>query len=295
MANASEYGGAWTNKKLDIFIDYLKAYTTILNSVKHRNNWKTIYFDGFAGYGERKVDENKGFYEHDCFPAEKDYTVFRGSVKRVLSLSKEHGFDYYYFIDKNRKYISELNKIRGNLPKDIQIKVIIKESDCNTQLSELAKALRSNPRYRTLLLLDPFGMQINWNSIEQFKQTKSDVWILVPTGIAINRLLDRKMELRNLKKLETFFGLSGKIIEEIFYHKGRELSLFGDVDASQKINRPIKKIVEIYIRQLKTIWEYVTTEPLKLTNSRNCPIFHFIFASNNKTGYRIASQIINKK
>jgi hypothetical protein len=43
------WGGKWTESKLDTFIDYVKAYLTILNSVKNKYDWKTIYFDGFAG------------------------------------------------------------------------------------------------------------------------------------------------------------------------------------------------------------------------------------------------------
>ncbi len=43
------FGGKWTEQKLEAFIDYVKAYLTILN--KHKK-WKTIYFDGFAGAAE---------------------------------------------------------------------------------------------------------------------------------------------------------------------------------------------------------------------------------------------------
>lgn len=56
-----------------------------------------------------------------------------------------------------------------------------------------------------------------------------------------------------------------------------------------------EKIAELYIEQLKTIFEYVTEEPLVLYNSRKTPIFHFACASNNSTAIKIASQIINKK
>ena len=62
-----KFGGSWTVKKLDAFINYVKAYTTILNSVKKKYNWKTIYFDGFAGYGERKIEIDTGYSTLDCF------------------------------------------------------------------------------------------------------------------------------------------------------------------------------------------------------------------------------------
>ena len=57
-----KFGGTWTLKKLDAFINYVKAYTRILNSVKGKYNWKTIYFDGFAGFGERTIEKRDGIF-----------------------------------------------------------------------------------------------------------------------------------------------------------------------------------------------------------------------------------------
>jgi len=45
---------------------------------------------------------------------------------------------------------------------------------------------------------------------------------------------------------------------------------------------------------LKEIFKHVTSRPLILKNSKNVPIFHFVFASNNQTALKIASQIIGK-
>jgi hypothetical protein len=43
---------------------------------------------------------------------------------------------------------------------------------------------------------------------------------------------------------------------------------------------------------MKTIWKYVTEEPLVLRNRNGVPIFHFVFASNNVHAVKIAKQII---
>ena len=43
-----QFGGNWTEQKMQIIVDYAKAYLTIMN----KQAWvKTIYFDGFAGSG----------------------------------------------------------------------------------------------------------------------------------------------------------------------------------------------------------------------------------------------------
>ncbi len=43
---------------------------------------------------------------------------------------------------------------------------------------------------------------------------------------------------------------------------------------------------------MTSIWNYVTEEPLRLNNRNGVPIFHFVFASNNKNALKIANQII---
>lgn len=289
-----KFGGKWTNKKLDAFINYVMVYTSILNIAKAKFGWKTIYFDGFAGFGERKNERSIDPLLIDCLPVNEEYEIYQGSVKRVLDLPQKHGFDFYYFIDTNKEYINRLEKLKQQFGESFHGQIIIRNDDCNNQLTLLADALRKG-RYASLILLDPFGMQINWASIEQLKNTRSDIWILIPSGVAINRLLDKKMKLRSVKKIESFFGLPKDKIEEVFYKKVENISLFGSVKSVNKINDPINKIVDIYKQQLGTIWKYVTPDPLILTNSKNCPIFHFVFASNNSTGLKIASEIINSK
>jgi hypothetical protein len=56
--------------------------------------------------------------------------------------------------------------------------------------------------------------------------------------------------------------------------------------------KPIQKIVELYRQQLMTIFKFVTKKPLVLRNSHNYPIYHFAFALNNETAFRIANDII---
>lgn len=135
-------------------------------------------------------------------------------------------------------------------------------------------------------------MQINWESIASLKSTRSDLWILVPTGVIVNRLLDRNGELKQINKLESFFGLSENEIKDYFYKKEKQTTLFGEEEIIKKITRPIQQIAKLYLQQLKTIWTHVTAESLVLYNSKDVPIFHFIFASNNQYATKIAGQII---
>ena len=146
--------------------------------------------------------------------------------------------------------------------------------------------------YASLVFLDPFGMQIDWESIESLKNTRTDIWILIPTGIIVNRLLDKNCNLKHSQKLQSFFGLNEDEIIQYFYRKETQETLFGEEETIRKVTKPIEKIASLYAQRLKTIWTNVTEEPLRLKNSRGVPIFHFVFASNNIHAVKIAKQII---
>jgi three-Cys-motif partner protein len=135
-------------------------------------------------------------------------------------------------------------------------------------------------------------MQINWESIASLRNTRTDIWILIPTGVIVNRLLDKSCKLKHSQKLQSFFGLDEAEIVKFFYQKKTQTTLFGEEEIIKKVNSPIEKIAALYTRQLKTIWKFVTEKPLRLENSKGVSIFHFVFASNNKDALKIAKQII---
>lgn len=291
-----KWGGAWTEEKLDAFAKYVNAYLTIMNKYRDQFGWKLIYFDGFAGSGIRQSITHDSELMLDLFNEDmlhqEEINVYQGAAERVLSI-EQRGFDYNYFIDKDAR-ASEL--LSGRLQRYSKDRVLeFRCSDANEQVKIMAKALKRNTALRALALLDPFGMQVNWESISCLAATHTDLWILIPTGVIVNRLLDRKGELMHIDTLCSFFGLSEKEIRDYFYKKSVEHTLFGEEERIIKVSQPIKKITELYISQLKTIFSYVTEEPLVMCNTRNVPIYHFAFASNNKTAKKIASQIITKK
>src|SRR5690606_41228475 len=90
-------------------------------------------------------------------------------------------------------------------------------------------------------------MQRDWDSIESLKDTRSDIWILVPTGVIVNRLLDKKGELKFLKKLQSFFGLKEEEIRQEFYQTEVQETFFGEIEITRKILKPIEKIANLYL------------------------------------------------
>ena len=295
---SSSWGGQWTEEKLDAFEKYVNAYLTIMNPNREKYHWKLIYFDGFAGSGSRNDDSSQAVSElmldlfKDEYIDEEELNTYKGAAERVLGI-KQNGFDQYVFVDKNKNSSQQL---KNQLEPFAQGRnLVFKTSDANEQVITLAKAMHQNKNLASLILLDPFGMQVDWKSIELLKGTRTDLWILIPTGVIVNRLLDRKGELTYIDKLTSFFGKDESFLKDYFYKKKTVDTLFGEKEIIEKVKKPIEKIAELYIEQLKTIFEYVTEKPLVLYNSRKTPIFHFACASNNSTAIKIASQIINKK
>jgi len=287
-----EFGGSWTEDKLRCFENYVNAYLIIMKSTKDKyRGWpKTIYFDGFAGSGINIKSSQLGYDLFFNNVETEELSVYKGSAERVLSLPIK--FDEYYFVDIVSDNISTLKKYLVDKGFDIS-NCHFKIGDVNEELKYFSSKLTQQEA--VLILLDPFGMDIHWDSIETLKNKRIDLWILVPSGMVINRLLDRKGNIIYSKKLESYFGLQFEEIKNIFYEKQQVETLFEQKETIQKINKPIEKIAEIYINRLKNIFKFVTEKPLVLLNSKNVPIYHFIFASNNNTAFKIASYIIEKR
>lgn len=287
------WGGKWTIQKLDAFEKYVSAYLTIMNKNRDNYNWELIYFDGFAGSGSKK-DDILNELLLDLFSEEEfeDLDVYKGSSERILQIS-QRGFDYYYFIDNDKNANKGLKqKLKPYTKKNAEKKIVFRSNDANNEIIKLSQAMHRDKKYKSLVFLDPFGMQINWESIEKLKDTNTDLWILIPTGVIVNRLLDRKAKLTHLNKLTSFFGLSEDEIRKKFYEVKKANTLFGEVTVIEKVKEPIGKIAELYVGKLKEIFNFVTSEPLVLYNKKNVPIYHFAFASNNQVAQKIAGQII---
>ncbi|GHV05888.1 hypothetical protein AGMMS50229_09720 [Campylobacterota bacterium] len=281
------WSGEWTEDKLDVFEKYVAAYLNVMKYNRDRYGWQLIYFDAFAGSGSNGCEADTSCYLFD----KEEASVYKGAAERVLSIDGR-GFDKYYFVDKDVGAIKALEErlisFRANKR--------FKSGDANKHIAGFARLMRCNKsKCRLLVLIDPFGMQVDWATVEQMRQTGIDLWILIPSGVIINRLLNNNGELIYIKKLESFFGMTEQEIRQSFYATKQKKNLFNEETIVEKIPNAINKITEIYLARLKTVFKYTINEPLAMYNSRNVPIYHFAFASNNDTGVKIASQIVSRK
>lgn len=277
------FGGNWTENKIDILVEYATAYLNIMNTYADKYNWKLLYFDGFAGSGFIKKEGK-----------ENEKTII-GAAVRLLEIEKPRPFDLYYFVEKES---GKANLLKANTKDKFPEKDIhIVDTDCNEKIAAMSKFLgsREGKKYKTLAYIDPCGMQLNWASLEALEKLSVDVWILVPTGMGVNRLLKNDREISDawLSRLEVFLGMVKEDILKHFYTEKTVQTLFGDETYVQKELDAIEKSASLYSKRLNKLFKHVS-EPYILKNSSNSIMFHFLMASNNPSAVKIANEIVRK-
>jgi three-Cys-motif partner protein len=274
------WGGQWTQDKIEIFIKYLKAYLTIMKKHDYYELW---YFDGFAGSGQIYDKAAKAFFE--------------GIALKVMAIEEPKSFDHYYFVELDKAKAESLKiEIDTKFPKKKDRRYIV-STDCNEKVTSFAGFLKKYPKKkRGLAILDPYGMALKWESLEEFKGLYCDMWILVPTGIAFNRLLKKDGQISEawMLKLTNSLGLTEEQIKQHFYKEKTSLTLFGDEIETSKSDKSIQKLIDIYSERLSQIWKFVS-KPYEMKNSKGSIMFHFIFASQIEAGVKIADAIIDSK
>lgn len=163
-------------------------------------------------------------------------------------------------------------------------------ADANSYLKDLCLGY-SWKKNRAVLFLDPFGMQVEWETIQAIASTKAiDLWILFPIGVAVNRLLKKngKVSPSWKRKLDLIFGTSDWY--EAFYQFKTDLGLFGEQKTAIK-RSDFKDIGQYFVKRLKSVFSGVAENPLPLFNSRNVPLYLLCFASGNPKGSRTAIKI----
>ena len=268
---ATTFGGPWTIKKLDILEKYLNAYTTALKS----KSFNLMYIDAFAGSG--KI----------AFPKDLigDVTGFvSGSAERALRITNKP-FDKLIFIESHNKRCLELDNLRKEYPKR---KVTIENTDANSFLANINFNSKS---WRGVLFLDPFATEVEWVTIEKISSFNAlDTWILFPVS-AIARMLPVSREPDEIGKAW------GRRLTRIYgdnswrdLYKNTSPDLFGKTGTEREYG--VEGLLNIYKEKLSNQFgdrflQYSKT----LKNSRNSPLFEFLFCAGNPSGANLAKKI----
>ncbi|UPQ76298.1 three-Cys-motif partner protein TcmP [Chryseobacterium nepalense] len=277
----NKFGGNWTENKIEILIEYAKAYLTIMKKYAEQYNWQLLYFDGFAGSGEIIGEDENSIV---------------GAAKRILEIDQPRAFDLYYFVEKEKDFAESLKKTLHQTFSTKKNLIHVANNDCNEKIKSMSRFLSGNgKKYKSLAYIDPYGMQVNWESLQTLKEHSVDVWILVPTGIGLNRLLKNDGEISEawMTKLEMFLGMTREEILPYFYQESTIYTLFGEVKQIKKENNAIEKAAKLYEERLNKLFKFVS-KPYVLKNKNNSIMFHFFMASDTRVAVNIANSIIKK-
>lgn len=270
------FGGVWTRIKLEALEKYLHAFNTALS----KQHFKRIYIDAFAGTGRCEIN------------VDGEKTTIEGSARRALATHP--AFHKYYFIELRSKKLAALRALAGENPgKDIEVV----RGDANQALKKLCSQYRWL-KERAVLFLDPFGMHVEWSTLESIANTGAiDVWYLFPYA-GLYRQAAKNSEALDADKEASLTRVLGTTAwRSAFYMQKRQQDLFSTDDRDER-SASHSDMLSFVSNRLKKLFPAVTDPKIlyKGGNSRSpigAPLFALYFAASNPkpSAYRLATKI----
>ena len=266
-----EFGGGWTEEKLEVMRRYFSAYAQALKNQRFAK-W---YVDAFAGTGERT--ESKQTAEQSSLFGEDDAEVAtskNGSVRIALGFNPE--FKKYVLIERSKARAAELEKLKTEYPnRDIDIRL----GDANETLRSLAQSNIWRAT-RAAVFIDPYGMQVDWETLKALAATKAvDIALLFPTG-PLNRMLTRDGNIPPewAKRIDDHLGECDW--RNATYDETSAPDLFSERTLKKK-RLSTEGLRQFVLSRLKTIFPFVSDTQLELKNSKGATLYHlFIICAN---------------
>lgn len=285
---AHRFGGSWTERKLEALREYLIQYQLIFTKNPNARKLKTIYVDAFAGTGEREADQRApslGLFGYD----EETRSYQEGSVRKALCL--ENKFHQYVFIENKPKHASALRKLLSTEFAALSDRCKIEKEDANRWLQDWCRTQNWKGQ-RAVVFLDPYGMNVEWATIEAIASTKAiDLWVLFPFAIGANRMMPKDAPPDSLwaKRLTAIFGTEEW--KSRFYGESQKKDLFGDAPGSIVKIAGMDDILAFFLERLRSVFAKIVERPMILENSKHTPMYALCFAAGNPRGAPTAVKI----
>ncbi len=281
LVSAANFGGPWTQEKLDILRRYLNEYTTVLKNQR----FTLIYVDAFAGKGYWTPASG---YESDDYA---DFAGVREGSPRIALEIQDKAFDRLVFIDTAAASVRSLQSLREEFPAR-EIRVF--SDDANDVLKHFCGEMKDFDR--AVVFLDPYATQVAWSTVEAVARSrKIDCWILFPL-MAVQRLMPRNSVPTPAlaETLDRIFG--GREHWQNLYSQSPQLSLFGEDPAHTRLAGS-GRIADLYRERLHSVFVRVAATRRTFRNSKGSPMFELFFGASNPVGappaIRIADYILS--
>jgi len=263
--------GYWSELKLEIVEKYGSAYT---RAFTNQPGLKKFYVDAFSGAGVHLSKRTGGKVE--------------GSPARALKISPP--FDHFYFIDMDADKTAHLAALcRGRDNVDIITK------DASVYLTrELLPTIRFEKFNRALCLLDPYGLHLDWEAIQQAGQSRAvDMFLNFPVMDMNRNAIWRNPEQApqgGIERMTRFWGDASW--RDAAYAEDPQQNLFSGPDIIKQSN---DDIVAAFRERLRKVagFQFVP-EPLPMRNSNNVVVYYLFFASQKPVAERIILDIFGR-
>ncbi len=287
------FGGDWTTAKLDVIARYLESYTTALKDKPSKEHpFVKGYIGAFAGTGYRDArrDDRSGNASQALLLPDlaepEPQALLDGSAR--LALKTQPRFERYVFIERSSERCDQLDLLKQEFP-ELAADIQVRQGDANVEIQELCAKDWSS--HRAVLFLDPYGMQVDWATIEAIAGTKAiDLWVLFPLGIGVNRLLTKSGDIPDSWRRRLNLLLGAEDWYEEFYRFESTQTLFGGAE-ERVVKASTDTIGRYFNNRLKSIFSAVADEPKVLRNSASSPLYLLCFAAGNPKGAPIALRI----
>jgi three-Cys-motif partner protein len=261
--------GYWSEIKLEIVRKYAAAYSTILAKKPFIKGH--VYVDAFAGAGTH-VSKATG-----------DEVL--GSPRNAMAI--EPPFSELHFVDLNGTRAAELRRLAAADPR-----VSVHEGDCNkVLLDEVFPRCKYDDFRRALCLLDPYKLNVNWSVLEAAGRLKSVEifynFMIMDANMNMFMRDPEKVAPEQAARMDAVWGDGSW--RSVVYRPTQDL--FGEHD--EKVTND--EIAQAFRDRLQKVagFAYVP-EPIPMRNSRSAVVYYLYFASPDKTGSKIVTEIFDK-
>ncbi len=258
--------GYWSEVKHEIIRKYARAYTTVL---ANQGQFHFGYIDAFSGMG---LHTSRGAGE-----------VVKGSPLNALDVSP--AFKEFHFIDLDEAKTGHLENLVG-----ARSDVHIHTGDCNSILmSNVFPSFLYRDYRRALCLLDPYGLHLDWTVMEFAGHEKSiEIFLNFPVMDMNRNTLWKNPDavpVEARSRMTRFWGDESWI--EASYSRDRNLFQFMEKESNEVVAEAFRK------RLLDVAKFRFVPPPLPMKNSVGAIVYYLFFASFNKTGAEIVTDIFS--
>lgn len=289
--------GPWAKEKLDSLRRYLDYYTTRL---KNQTWCRGLYYiDAFAGPGLSTIrgtePAERNTRQADLFSSGSEEEVDQGEVEYVkgsprVALEIKNPFSRYLFIEKDPERLKDLAVLKEEFRGTREIEILA--GDANEELEKLLSRAIDWRRYKGLVFLDPFGMEVPWAAIEGLANTRGlEAIINFPYAMAINRLLTISGEIPPAwqKRLNATFG--SEDWRDLVYEERTDLL---GVTSRVKRSDATERVVEWFSARLRATFGFASSAQL-ISNTLGNPLYYLIWAGPHEAGLKGAEHILGPK